>query len=113
MLDMQRYITATFRLAAIIILLPQAREIRHGLRPCRDRHRREQEHAQADSHRAIYQLLAVSHSQLMLNPRGSYICRRYVDLLANLRMQTAEQTESHAGFPNRLGSQVLWCSLSG
>jgi len=70
MLDMQRYIAAAFRLAAIVILLPQAREIRHGLRPRRDRHRREEEHAQADSHRAIYQILAVSHSQFTLNPRG-------------------------------------------
>jgi hypothetical protein len=44
MLDMQRYIAAAFRLAAIVILLPQAREIRHILWPRRDRHRREQEH---------------------------------------------------------------------
>jgi hypothetical protein len=36
-----------------------------------------------------------------------------VDLLAKLRMQTAEQTESRGEFPTRLGSRVLSCPLSG
>jgi len=66
MLDMQCYIACAFRLATIIVLLPQAREIRCCLRPCHGRDGRELEQDEAGPQRPMHPLSSAFHLRLML-----------------------------------------------
>lgn len=101
MLDVQRYIAAAFRLAAIVILLSQAGEIRHGLRPRRNRHGREEEHAQADSHRRCinFLLFLVRNSRSIpataAPAAAAQICWRNSECKAQSELELARRSLSH------------------
>ena len=99
MLNSQRGVAIALRLTAIVVLLPQAREIGRSLRPRCTRDRREDEGVQQNSHAGVFELRVLTHSQSNSSRPGDFSPRR-AETVAGLRIQIAARAESRAAFPS-------------